>query len=314
MAAGRLETRGWAVNRTVPVFVALMAVLVPATTHSGSKVLGTRTSARATPFLTGSFDTTAALLPHDFSGHDIAAVYDALKDVDPPQGTLETTAAYEARLQLPPTDHRMLAFVGEVAGFTKLDSEGGLEFDGSGSNQVRLTYDPDQKELKLWPNLTFVNVNERTGHGLGVVPAIPVRSIQLSSGSTTMQNAYGAVFSVRVAQYRWHLICPTNTGFSPQEYEQTKLLGTYSVSTGLAERLLGDADRSLLLCHLDRFSVRQPRLIRPVAFQSSSEEEATFDKPSSFVAADYCVTVHIDDVWLYNSKTGKIVEKFTPRL
>jgi hypothetical protein len=245
-------------------------------------------------YLKSPLDLTANNVGANFFGHDIAAIFQAVKSSPSLQekSEFESTAVFQAR---------RAAFVSQPL-FASLLPTAHLAFivaEGS-TFAPRFRYDADSQTLSLLLTATseqFILDKHRP-----TLDTILVQRVVRDSGTYVGTNAFGAKVEVRKTfaeeygiafeQHSW--IFPRSGGYErafsyvmAMEPDQAR---TLKVDAGL-----------LLICRLEEPWIRS----------TAHGHEATISEPYETLVGDNYLQVIPEEIWIFNKKTGDVIAKLS---
>ena len=269
---------GYAQTQSVPV--------KPSSPHASAKAAARTAQPN---FLTVPLDINTSNLGPGFVGHDIVRIYKALKDVPniAPKGEFETTAQFEQRTSeakkpilgsFTPDDH--FAF---VISRERIDAAWPLQ----------LTYDADLRLMQVDFSAEFADFSidpdkaRRTAMLVRQVESDPKPGRGARRAASTAVKRPPDSYSISFAKdwlfqpERYHLSFSHLIDVAPEEAKAYK-----------------DDLQALIVCRL-----ASPGTRRNVHGYGSADSGGVFD-------ANYLEVVP-EQLWLYNSRTGEVLEKIT---
>ncbi len=263
---------------------------VPAKPDSSHATARAAAGTAQSNFLAVPLDIRTSSLGPAFAGHDIVRIYKALKEAPgiAPKGEFETTAQFEQRTNemakkpilgsITPNDHFAFVIPREMV---------------MGSWPLQLTYDADLRLLQT--DFSAENADfsidpdkaRRTAVLLRQVESDPQPESGARGAAPRAVNRHPDYYSISLAK-DWL--------FQPG---RSQLLFSHLMSVAPEEaKLLKDDLRALMICRL-----ASPWIRRNVFGHGSVRSGGLFD-------VNYLEVVP-EQLWIYNSRTGEVVEKIT---
>lgn len=237
---------------------------------------------------TTPFDISVKALPPRFAGNDIAAIYDALKNIESGKGEFETTQQFRDRMN----SERAKPIVGS------------LTYDSTFAFQVtpvQTHYDADRGILHAELDLSDVWKKELETDD----SRLALTSLHVSDGGTdgVGSNAFGASRRITTTNYVQYEVAfkRTNMG-SLARYRHSGLEQTISISISMGPDEASTVSlqtQALLIC----------KLASPFVSEAEIYKTATLDDPTEMHSTEFYVHVAPLDLWLYEPSTGKVVVK-----
>jgi len=240
-------------------------------------------------FLTAPLDISASNLGPAFAGHDIVRIYKALKDAPiAPRGELETTTQFEQRASeiakkpvfgsIAPNDHFAFVISREMV---------------MGSWPLHLTYDADVRLLQADFSAEFADFSIDPDKARRT--AVLLR--QVESDSQPGSNTRGAAPRAVNRHPDYYSISLANDWLFQPGRSQLLFSHLMDVAPEKAKFLKDDLN-ALMVCRLS-----PPWIRRNVFGHGSVRSGGLFD-------VNYLEVVP-EQLWIYNSRTGEVVEKIT---
>ena len=247
-----------------------------------SKPAGKRTNKPA--HLTGFFDPSVKSLSPGFLGNSFERVYRAT--LISPKGEYETTAQFEQRVQKIPRG--IYAFRAE--------------------NEISSRYDADTGQLVITPETTMIHV------GFDFKPdytAYMIRSAVVARKDYVGSNAFGATALVKSERVKEYSIV---VGRDRRHGSSTDLL--LAMTPDEAKKVRGNL-KLLYICSTDVPREEQfPSMDMPdLSFDGATgfdSTDATLDDPEERSTYSYSLRVKLLEIWVFDSKSGRIYGRFDP--
>lgn len=228
---------------------------------------------KAIQHIEGSFDVNTEKLPPDFRGHNIKKVIEKWSKID--KDEFETTAQYEEKLE-------------------KIGINNVLVF----REDAIVRYDADNQRLLIkapWGRI----IEEVT-----------------NLGSYMGQNAFGVKKKINRIDYVFYAL-KTRIALDFDEHfewiEDKNDSYRYEIMSILPEegKRIKDDLKWLIICKIKPADLERYNSTNSITGLSRSHYKATIDDPLESKRTVYFLSVEVNEVWLFNFKTGEILKKKT---
>lgn len=267
------------------LIVALLVTITAADLIAATKPSKTAAKGTNKPgHLTGFFDPTVKSLSPGFLGNSFERVYRAT--LISPKGEYETTAQFEERVQKIPRG--VYAFRAE--------------------NEPTSKYDADTGQLVITPETTMIHV------GFDFKPnytAYMIRSAVVARKEYVGSNAFGATALVKSERVKEYSIV---VGQDRRYGSSTDLV--LAMTPDEARRVRSSL-KVLYVCSTDVPREEQlPSMDMPdLSFDGATgfnSTDATLDDPEERSTYLYSLRVKLLEIWVFDSKTGRVYGRFDP--
>ena len=263
-------------------------------THAGIGSAQAKPSPPQPKFLGASLDLSQASLGPDFRGHDIIAIFEAIKTSPAlkEKSEFESTAAFEARR----------AGIVEQPLFGRLTPSGYFGFVISEEPVLapQFKYDADSQTLAITlegSNQRFImDRDEPTLNGILIQRIVRNRDSYVGSNafgaSGEVRRTYSEEYGVAFSQNNWL--------FGGSERLRPRFTYLMAMSPDQARAIKVDA-KLLLVC----------RLSPPWFRHGAHGHDATISEPYETLIGDSYLQAAPEQLWVFNQKTGEVIRKLS---
>jgi hypothetical protein len=257
---------------------------------------GENADALQSGWLLGPFDVTVLSLGSSFKGHDVAAVFEAVRN----SPSLKEKSEFETT---PESESRQAGFSARPL-FASVTPTGNVAFVVESTALAPLSkYDADSRVLTVvlsGATKRFVLEKEDTT----LLDSVTVRVIVRDRNSYIGTNAFGA--NVKVDRtYKEELggvFAQGNWLFGPPGDPAREMRYLLEMAPDEAKVLKPDI-KLLLVCHL----------AAPWFHHSAHGHDPTIDEPYETLIAEHYLQILPEQLWVFNSRTGDVIKKLTAR-
>jgi hypothetical protein len=284
-------------NKFLGIAIVLLSVFV----HSGVIAKENKLN---TPPAVAYFDVNAERLAQNYKGHDIAGIYNSIKNkIKLEKSEFETTSDYDDKISSIVIDD-IYAF--RLADTTKV-------INGHYSGVQSITYDADNKKMKV------VIKTDRDGQWSykNGRASIIIKEIKGKSESYVGANAFGVKTIVERRSGTQYLIALTNQKkFGVSQFDSVVLEPDRKLAIDIdvpieKARGLKDNIGVIVLCRPSLFKYEKPLFYKgnDLIFENTYFNGATISSPTTVSFERKFINMEAVAVWVYELNTGIILQK-----
>jgi hypothetical protein len=243
-------------------------------------------------YLSSAFDPSINMLPPAFLGHNVKEIHKAftIRKASSVKGEFESTALYNKRLM----DEASAPLIGTIKANDLLAFRSGY---------VKSKYDADSQILTI--NIGIA------GHG-----DLNKREIILTGvgneETVTAYNGFGAPVKITKSYKVFHVLKPNNISkFNIKKIDIYADWNTYYWDLSIEHKINIAPDDAKVLKENIGFLVLV-KAVPPYVTDLESQSEATYKSPYSEYRHTFSFDVEIQEFWIYDKTTGKILAKIKP--
>lgn len=240
---------------------------------------------QAKKYTSAQIDTNLKKLPTKYYGNDPKAIFTSIDNRrdNTSKSEFETEKQFQERIE----KENSLPIIGKIS----LDDIWSLQANGT-----RFEYSADTAEMNIYLDLgyDYIFFNEKNQK------AISLSSVEINYGSYTASNSYGARTVVKSSDHERYAAIPYNYHEFPYVDAGSKNYIVLKISVGITEAIKTKNDMRVLLI---------AELIYPLISEKERYREATFSSPYTGLNLDRYIHINLNEIWIYNQKTGQIYSK-----
>jgi hypothetical protein len=249
---------------------------------------------KAPPFY---FNTNLTLLPANYNGLDIIAIYESLSS----RSEVKTKGEYETTVDF----NKRIDSICKAPIISKLTFDSIFCFQGDlDTYSDNLSYDADtemfsilNRGLNSSTSGSIKNVNQKFGYEkISGIHSIGLKNVVENQGKYEASNAYGKTVTVEKTKFESYNIIEYNdnnffmNGFSFKFKTSVDLARSYKQNGCLKLLFIG-------------------KIISPYTHQHFDSFKPTIDKPNEYINYDNYIYMNVQEIWLYDKISGIIYDK-----